>query len=197
MVARLPAAQRRRQLLDVALQAFARHGYRGTSVLEVARAAGVTKPVLYQHFSSKRALYLELIDDVAGRLEEAVAKAAGDAEGPRQQVEAGFAAYFRFVTDQADAFRVLFTVDGRDGADDELVGAIDRVESTMARTIAALIDVEGLDDSDRLLLAHGIVGIGEATSRYWLANGHDPDPEALAHRVAELAWAGLRGIRRP
>src|SRR5690242_1596805 len=75
MAGRLPAAARRRQLLDVALGEFAERGYSGVSMDQVAEAAGVTKPVLYQHFTSKRALYLELVADVADRLESAVVKA--------------------------------------------------------------------------------------------------------------------------
>ena len=68
MAARLPAPRRRRQLLDVALDAFAERGFHRTSMDDVAEAAGVTKPVLYQHFGSKRELYLELLDDVGRQL---------------------------------------------------------------------------------------------------------------------------------
>jgi len=82
MVVRLPAARRRRQLLDVALGVFAASGFHRTSMEEVADAAGVTKPVLYQHFGSKRELYLELLDDVGGRL-MATISAAVNAGGPK------------------------------------------------------------------------------------------------------------------
>jgi AcrR family transcriptional regulator len=192
MAARLPAAARRRQLLDVALGEFAERGYSGVSMDQVAEAAGVTKPVLYQHFTSKRALYLELVADVADRLESAVVKATTDAESPRQQVEAGFRVYFRFVTEHRDAFRLLFTADSR--RDRDLTEAVMRVEETFAQSVAGLIEVEGLSEEDRLLLARGIVGIAEVTSRHSLDGAH-PDPDAVAHRVANLAWAGLRGIR--
>lgn len=192
MGGRLPAPARRRQLLDVALGTFAERGYRGVSMDEVAEAAGVTKPVLYQHFGSKRDLYLELVDDVASRLEAAVVKATADASSPRQQVEAGFRVYFRFVSEHPDAYRLLFTAHHH--GDRELSDVVLRVEDTFARTVAALIDVEGLTAADRLLLAQGIVGIAEVTSRRSL-DGAEPDPDATAHRVAGLAWAGLRGIR--
>src|SRR5438477_480036 len=76
---RLPAVQRRRQLLDVSLEVFAQRGFHGASMAEVAEAAGVTKPVLYQHFKSKRDLYLELLDDVGQRLLEEVQKATAAA----------------------------------------------------------------------------------------------------------------------
>src|SRR2546423_7434448 len=107
MVSRLPAARRRRQLLDVALEVFAANGFHRTSMEEVADHAGVTKPVLYQHFTSKRELYLELLDDVGGQLMVEIAKAVAAAAGPRQQVGAGFAAYFRFVATPESAFKPL------------------------------------------------------------------------------------------
>src|ERR1700736_5797477 len=87
---RLPAHRRRRQLLDVAVEVFADRGYHGTSMEGVAEAAGVTKPVLYQHFSSKRELYVELLDDVGSRLVQVVTQAVAEAHGPHQQSEAGF-----------------------------------------------------------------------------------------------------------
>src|SRR5216110_2072625 len=104
--ARLPAVQRRRQLFDVALEVFAQRGFHGASMAELAEAAGVTKPVLYQHFRSKRALYLELLEDVGGRLREAITKATAQADGPREQVHAGFRAYFTFVASQQPAFQL-------------------------------------------------------------------------------------------
>ena len=99
---RLPAAQRRRQLLDVALVRFAERGFHGTSMDDVAEAAGVTKPVLYQHFGSKRDLYLELLDDVGAQLLSAIAAATTSAGRPRAQVEAGFAAYLEVVSSRPE-----------------------------------------------------------------------------------------------
>src|ERR1700721_97052 len=94
---RLTAEQRRQQLLAVALELFAQRGYRPTTMDDIAEAAGVTKPLVYQHFSSKRALYRELVDSIAQEVLRAVSDAVAQAEGPRQQVEMGFAAYFRLV----------------------------------------------------------------------------------------------------
>ena len=188
---RLPAVQRRRQLLDVSLEVFAERGFHGASMAEVAEAAGVTKPVLYQHFRSKRELYLELLDDVGQRLLEEVQKATAAAGGPRQQVASGFAAYFRFVADNESAFRLLF---GGEEADREFAEAVRRVEGAMADAIAALIDAD-IDDDHRRLLAYGVVGLAEATSRHWVLSGRRDDVDTLSRRVADLTWAGLRGIR--
>src|SRR5271154_3240392 len=94
---RLTGEQRRHQLFAVALELFAQRGYRATTMDDIAEAAGVTKPLLYQHFSSKRALYLELVDSIAQEVLGAIPRAVMRAEGPRQQVELGFAAYFGLV----------------------------------------------------------------------------------------------------
>lgn len=191
---RLPAARRRRQLLDTALAVFAERGFHGTAMNDIADAAGVTKPVLYQHFRSKRELYREVLDDVGGRLEETIAKAAAGAPGPREQVESGFGAYFRFVAGEQHAFQVLFGGDTR--RDPEFTRQAAATEASIAAAIAALIDIPGIDADHQSLLAHGLVGLAEGTSRRWLADGCREDPAVLAAQVAELAWAGLRGIRR-
>jgi len=194
---RLPAAQRRRQLLDVALATFSDRGYHGTSMDDVAGAAGVTKPVLYQHFGSKRALYLELLDDVGGQLMDVIAKAAAEADGPSRQVEAGFRAYFRFVEHREPAFRLLFG--GGSKRDEGFAERVRLVEDAIAELIASFITAE-LPPGQTLTLAHGIVGMAESTCRHWLlrrSEGQTTAPaDELADQLAELAWAGLRGVGR-
>src|SRR4051794_41878216 len=92
---RLPAEQRRTQLLAVAVEIFGERGFHATSMDEVAEAAGDTKPVLYQHFPSKRALYRELLDDVDAQLVARLVEAAAGADGGPGRDEGGLAAYFR------------------------------------------------------------------------------------------------------
>jgi AcrR family transcriptional regulator len=190
---RLPAAERRRQLLDVALASFGREGFHLTSMSELAEAAGVTKPVLYQHFGSKRDLYLEVLRDVGGRMISDVGKAIAGAEGPRQQVEAGFTAYFEWVDRDRAGFEVLFAGDTR--RDPEFLAELEKVETEFADAIAGLIAVDGIDHEHQLLLAYGIVGIAETTCRHWVHADLALPPAALAQAVSELAWAGLRGLR--
>jgi AcrR family transcriptional regulator len=193
MRARLPAAERRRQLLDVAVDVFAANGFHATSMDQVAEAAGVTKPVLYQHFRSKRNLYLALLDDVGSRLLEAITKATAAASSPREQVIAGFVAYFRFVTDSESAFQLLFGGGAR--RDQEFADYVRHVEAAIADAVASLIDTD-IDDDHRRLLAHGIVGLAESTGRLWVSERFDADPEVVARRIADLAWAGLRTVHR-
>jgi AcrR family transcriptional regulator len=191
---RLPAAQRREQLLETATAVFAGNGYHATSMNDVAEAAGVTKPVLYQHFASKRELFLELLTAIGDELRDTIAKATADAAGPRQQIENGFRAYFRFVAERTDAFRVLFGAGAR--RDPEFASLTHAVESSIARTIAELIVVDGQPAEHRDVLAHGIVGMTEAASRFWLAHDREPDVDTLAAQLSGLAWAGMRGLDR-
>lgn len=189
---RLPAAERRRQLLDRALAIFAANGFHATSMNDVAEAAGVTKPVLYQHFASKRELYVELLGDVGDQLQTVILKATAAAEGPRQQVEAGFAAYFRHVDRNRSAFTLLFGSGAR--LDREFTEVVRRVEAAIAGVVIDLIDAD-VDELHRRIIAFGVVGLAESTSRHWIAEDLELDPEALARQVGELAWAGLRGVR--
>jgi AcrR family transcriptional regulator len=160
---------------------------------DVAEAAGVTKPVLYQHFTSKRELFIELLADIGAELRDTISKATADAGGPRQQIENGFRAYFGFANEQTDAFRVLFGSGAR--RDPEFASFALGVESSIAETIADLIVVEGEPATYRFLLAHSIVGMTEAATRYWLSHDREPDVDKLAGELSQLAWSGMRGIR--
>jgi AcrR family transcriptional regulator len=197
---RLRAEHRRQQLLDVALRLFAARGFKATTMDDIADAAGVTKPLLYQHFASKRALYLELVEGVAASMLEALGKAVAAADGPRQQVEGGFAAYFHLVVTHADAFTLLFGSEVPN--DPELSRALRHVEDMLAEAVDVLIDA-GLDEDHRRLLAYAVVGMAEGASRHFLdvaeaqgATPHQSDADRSARRLADLAWAGLRSVHR-
>ena len=159
----------------------------------VAEAAGVTKPVLYQHVPSKRALYRELLEDVGRRLLGEITAAAAPADSGRERVQNGMAAYFRFVTDNRPAFRLLFGASVRNDA--EFAEVAGTVLEHMAEAVAEMIDVD-LPAEQRTVLAHAVIGMAEAVGRRALRDETaEGDPELLAHWTAELVWYGLRGIR--
>ena len=193
MSIRLSASARREQLLDVALQVFARQGYHGASMNDVADAAGVTKPVVYQHFDSKRELYLALLDEVGARLLTAISKATAGATDGKNQTELGFRAYFRWVADDHDAFLLLFGSGAR--RDEEFNDAVRKVTAQVAEAIKPLIAAD-IDAEHQRTLAHGLVGLAEGVSRRLVDNGTDFDPQLLARQVSDLAWAGLRSVGR-
>lgn len=199
---RMPAAARRNQLLDVALERFAARGYFDTSMEEIADAAGVTKPVLYQHFQSKQQLFLELLDSVGRDLLSDVERRALAEAHPYQRVLAGFRAYFHFVCQRPAAFQLVFGSGAR--LSDEFADSVRRLEEGIAATIARFIEAD-IDDEHRDLLGYAIVGLGEVAGRRWVAlqggdGGQVPtdlDPaeaDRMAARLADLVWAGLRGL---
>ncbi len=193
-MARLPAARRREQLLEVALEVFARQGYHQASMNDIAVAAGVTKPVLYQHFESKQDLYLELLQDVSTRLHDAVMEATALAHGPRDQVERGFRAIFGWMAEKPARFGILFSGDTM--REPHFSQAAFDTEHSTAGAIAQLITVEGMDADHRLILGYGLVGMVEVIGRQWLAGTVELDPDDLATQCANLAWEGLRGARQ-
>jgi AcrR family transcriptional regulator len=189
---RLPADQRRQQLLDVAREEFARQGFHATAMDDIADAAGVTKPVLYQHFPSKRALYVELLNDTGNRLLHALTEATTHAATRRERVEAGFLAYFRFVDDSRAGFRLLFSASVR--SDPDFAEVVERVVSSASEVIAELIEIPASDEH-RHVLANALVGMAESVSRHAFDERDTVDAERLARWISELAWFGMRGVR--
>lgn len=190
---RLAPEERRRQLLDVAKVEFADRGFHATAMDDLALAAGVTKPVFYQHFASKRALFVAVLEDVGGRLLSVLVHATAGAATGRTRVEEGFSAYFKFVESDRAAFRLLFGASARNDA--EFADVVDKVLDDAAAAVSTLIEIHGSPEH-RMVLAHALVGIAEGVSRHALT---DPDgtldPDQLASWIAEMAWFGLRGVR--
>ena len=194
MAMRLPAPERREQLLSVALTVFAQHGYHDTSMNDVAEAAGITKPVLYQHFASKRELFLDVIEEAGHRMISAITtQATTDTDG-RRRTERGFRAYFTWVAEDHDAFMLLFGSGSR--RDAEFADAVRQFTSKVADAIEPLITAD-IDASHRRTLAYAIVGMTEAISRRLVEDGATFDPDFVARQVSDLAWAGLRAVQRP
>ena len=172
---RLAPDERRRQLLDVACVEFADRGFHATAMDDLALAAGVTKPVFYQHFLSKRALFIAVLEDVGGRLMEVLTEATASVDTGRDRVEQGFSAYFHFV-EQCDAMGIRVPID-------------------TAAAVSTLIEIHGSQEHS-MVLAHALVGMAEGISRHALTDPDGPhQPDQLAGWVAELAWFGLRGVR--
>lgn len=188
---RLGADERRNQILETALRTFGTNGFSATSMNDVAAAAGVTKPVLYQHFDSKRHLFLELLSDTAVRLADAVKIAATSVDTGRLQVERAFAAYFGFFASDPGHFNLLYGEGVRSDPTFERELAV--VENAMTEFAADLIAIDGLEHEDRVLLAAGVAGMLESAVRRWIQDAEGRSADEIASLTAELAWRGLRG----
>lgn len=182
---------RRRQILDMALISFSASGYHNTSMNDIADALAITKPVVYQYFDSKRALYLELLHDVSQDLISTVTGAIARANEPREQTEQGLIAYFRWVADHREAFALLFESSER--VDEEFADIVSQFEDLAANAIAPFI-ATNVSAEEQHTFAVGIVGMAETVSRQVLRTGRDFEPEKLGRALAELAWGGLRSV---
>ena len=184
-------ADRRTQILEVALTAFSSGGYHNTSMNDIAEAMSLTKPVLYQYFDSKRSLYLELLHHVGAQLVGDVTSAVSGTTDPREQTERGMIAYFTWVHTHREAFALLFESSAR--VDEEFADIVSEFEDAAARAIAPFIAVDATEDN-LYTYAIGLVGMVEAVSRQVIRHGREFEPEVLGRSVAGLAWAGLRSL---
>lgn len=191
--ARLTGPQRREQLLTVAGERFAELGFHALSMDAIADAAGISKPVLYQHFPSKRALYLALVQDAVGEMQRQVTSALEGTTDNRERVVGAIRAFFDFVEDQR--FRLLFLT--ADSADAEIATIVDGARREVADTVAKLIAADaGLSHANAELLATGVRGLGIASAQWWVDQSEVEKEEAV-QLLAKLMWRGLRGFERP
>ena len=189
---RLPRLARRRQLLDAAMEVFVARGYHAAAMDEIAERAGVSKPVLYQHFPGKQELYLALLDESVDQLIEAVRTALRSTNDNRQRVSATFGAYFGYVAEHRGTFRLVFESDFT--SEPAVRERLDHVNSKCADMISEVIREDaGLADNEAHLLSISMVGMAQVSARYWLSTLGTIPREAAEQLVARLAWRGISG----
>ncbi len=192
---RLPRGARRLQLLQAAQEVFVAQGFHAAAMDDIADRAGVSKPVLYQHFPGKRELYLALLEEHVSELADRVGEAMGATDDNRERVDAAVGAYFDFINAEGAAFRLVFESDLRN--DDEVRELADRGHHACVEAIAEVIAADtGLDQERSLLLASGMTGLAETSARWWLARkGTVSRDEAVALMTA-LSWRGISRFPR-
>jgi AcrR family transcriptional regulator len=184
---RLSAGQRRTQLLSVAGRLFAEHGFHGLSMDQLAGAAGVSKPVLYQHFPSKRDLYLALVDDAVTEMERRVSAALHGTTDNHARVEGAIGAYFDFVEDSR--FRLLFAT--ADVADVDVREAVESAMQRVSIAVGALIAEDaGLERDAANFLGASLRGLATEGARWWLHRSGVEKAQAV-QLLSRLAWRGL------
>lgn len=190
--ARLPRRERRAQLLDSALEVFSTQGYHAAAMDDIADRAGVSKPVLYQHFPSKLDLYVALLDASCGAIIDNCRAALDSTQDNKQRVAAAMDAFFDYVANDTGAYRLVFESDLTN--EPVVRDHVDRVTNQCSAMIADVIhDDTGLPSHASRLLAVSLVGMAQVSARFWLAEGATiPQPEASA-LVSGLAWRGIRG----
>jgi len=190
---RLPRAERRAQLLEVARAVFVEAGYHAASMDDIAERAGVTKPVLYQHFPGKLDLYLGLLEDSCGALVASVDQALQSTPDNHDRVRAIVAAYFEFVDEPGGAARLVFESDLTQ--ERAVRTLIDEANSRCAVLVGEVIaDETGLDIAAAALLGFGMVGLAQNSARAWLIEGPEVPRHEAEALAASLAWRGISGF---
>lgn len=192
---RLPRPARRRQLLGAAQEVFVAQGYHAAAMDEIAERAGVSKPVLYQHFPGKLELYLALLDESADELVGIVREALSSTTDNKQRVPATFQAFFDFVSSSGEAFRLVFESDLSN--EPAVRERLDRTMRDCAEMISQFIREDaGLQDDEARLLGMALVGMAQVSSRYWLSTDKAIPKDAAEQLLARLAWRGISGWPR-
>jgi AcrR family transcriptional regulator len=174
------------------MEVFVAHGYHAAAMDEIADRAGVSKPVLYQHFPGKQDLYLALLDESIESLTEAVRTALVSTNDNGQRVNATFAAYFEYVAEHRGTFRLVFESDftNEPAVRDRLDGADRKCADLISQVIR---EDAGLGDDEAHLLSIGLVGMAQVSARYWLSTLGSIPRDAAEQMVARLAWRGISG----
>lgn len=190
---RMPRDARRAQLLDAAQQVFVHNGYHAAAMDDIAERAGVSKPVLYQHFPGKLDLYLALLNKHGTELVHRVRTAIESTPSNRQRVHAAVGALYEFVDGKDQAYRLVFESDlrGEPTVEKAVEGALDGCIDAVAEAVTA---DAGLDSERARLLAVGLVGLSQVTARYWRDGEHAIPREEAATLMSTLAWKGLSGF---
>jgi AcrR family transcriptional regulator len=198
---RLTAEERRTAILDSALAVFSERGYHSASIDDIAGNAGVSKALIYEHFASKQELHADLIARNARELTQRVAGALSgvEVESTSERLATGLEAFFAFVEERRDAWRMLF----RDAADPESSAVLDRMVEQVTAEVTVLISQDpgarelarGGDDRSLRLLAEMLVGGAQSMANWWTDH-----PEASRAQLVEIAmdfaWLGLERLSR-
>jgi AcrR family transcriptional regulator len=191
----MPRKARRAQLLESALEVFVAQGYHAAAMDDIAERAGVSKPVLYQHFPGKLDLYLALLDVSCDTIIDNCRIALDSTDDNKQRVAAAMAVFYDYVAGESGAFRLVFESDLTN--DPSVREHVERVTTECAAMIAAVIHEDtALPDEASRLLAVSLVGMAQVSARYWLAEGSEMSRDDAAALIAGLAWRGIRGYPR-
>lgn len=194
---RVPRAVRAEQLLDLAERLFAERGFHAASMDELARRAGVSKPVIYDHFGSKEQLFATCVRRTGQVLADQVARAVREDSDPRARLRAGSIAYFRFLERQFQAWVVLFA--DEEARDTRFAVEASRIRHRQSDLMISLIaeaagTAPGHKGRGRLeAMTLAIAGAYESLSLWWHEHP-EVSPEELADWLLDLIWPGLEQL---
>jgi AcrR family transcriptional regulator len=182
--------ERRQQLLDIGRRLFAERGFEGTSIEEIAAQAGVSKPVVYEHFGGKEGLYAVVVDREVERLLTMANTLLLEGANTREKYEAAAVQLLKYIEDNADGFRILVR-DSNPGSGTGTYGTLlSDIAGQVEYILADFLDARGRDPKAAPLYAQMLVGMVAFTGQWWL-DARKPKLEEVASNLIDLAWNGL------
>ena len=196
MTQRLPASARRAQLVDIGRIVFAKRGYEGASIEEIADRAKVSRPIVYEHFGGKEGLYAVVVDRemdyVVRRITDAIASGT-----PRERIENAALAFLTYVKDHPDGFAILTHDRPVASAGTGMSSLLNDVAERVGGVFAAAFKSAGYDPKAAPIYAHALVGMVTFVGQWW-TTARRPNVDEVADHIAALAWMGLRHLpKRP
>jgi len=181
--------ERREQLLDIGRALFAQKGFDGTSVEEIAERAGVSKPVVYEHFGGKEGLYAVVVDREVRRLLDRIT-ASLDGDHPRLLLEQAASALLEYVEKETDGFRILVRDSPVASTGGTFASMISDIATQVEHVLAAEFKQRGYDAKFAALYSQALVGMVALTGQWWL-DARKPKRDEVAAHLVNLAWNGL------
>ena len=188
----MTGTERREQLLDVGRTLFAERGFEATSIEELAARAGVSKPVVYEHFGGKEGLYAVVVDREMQSLTHRISSALTGGH-PREMVEQAALALLIYIEDEADGFRVLTRDSPVASGSGTFSSLLNDIATQVEYILAAEFQRRGLQTELAGMYAQMLVGMVALTGQWWL-DVREPSREVVAAHLVNLGWNGLRGL---
>jgi AcrR family transcriptional regulator len=189
---RMTGKERRAQLVEIGRQLFADKGLEGTSVEEIAARAGVSKPVVYEHFGGKEGLYAVVVDREMQRLLDSITGALTGGH-PRELLEQAALALLDYIDTNADGFRILVRDSGVGISTGTFTSLISDIATQVEHILGSEFKARGFDPEFAPLYSQMLVGMVALTGQWWLDARRPTKSEVAAHLV-NLAWNGLSGL---
>ena len=194
---RLAASARRAQLVDVGRLVFAQRGYEATSVEEIAERAGITKPIVYEHFGGKEGLYAVIVDREVEHIVERIVGAISSGS-PRERLERAALTFLHYVEERPEGFTMLLRDTPALKGGGEMPGLMYDLADRVGAVFTEQFRRAGYDRKAAPIYAHALVGMVAFVGQWWTESHKPLAPEAVASHLAALAWMGLRHLpRRP
>ncbi|MGZ7496267.1 TetR family transcriptional regulator [Corynebacterium sp. ZY180755] len=192
---RMTGKERREQLIRVGRSAFAELSFDGASVEEIAARAGVSKPVVYEHFGGKEGLYAVVVDREMTRLEQVITNSLSHGRS-RARIEQAVIALLTYVEDETDGFQILM----RDlplGHERSYSTLLNDAVAQVSHILGKAFERSGLDPNNAVLYGQALVGMVSMTAQWWLderLQENGPTKEQVAAHIVNLCWNGLSGM---